>query len=281
MQPISRPAAYGPPPSPAAGAAVSPDAGAAIQRLLAGFAPIGLGEMDAVALQNRTDTKYLLSVAQVARALRAIRGQYRVLEINGVRLNPYQTLYFDTPDFALYLQHHAGKRNRYKVRSRRYDVTGQSFLEVKLKTNKERTVKRRVPTEEIATTCTPELAGFVAACAPGLRGELEPKLWNAFARITLVGAAPPERLTIDLGLSYRAAGWSIALPGVAVAEVKQDGLDRSSGFMRQLRAMGVHPTSFSKYCIGVALLFPQVKHNNFKPKLRLLQQLMETTTNDD
>jgi hypothetical protein len=230
--------------------------------------------MDAVALQNRTDTKYLLSTAHLARALRAISGQYRVLEVDGVRLNPYQTLYFDTPDFALYLQHHAGKRNRYKVRSRRYVVTDQSFLEVKHKTNKDRTVKRRVPTEEIATTCTPELAGFVAACAPSLAGTLEPKLWNAYSRITLVSSAHAERLTIDLDLRFSQDGHRVGLSGVAVAEVKQDGVDRCSGFIQQMHGMGLHPTSFSKYCIGVALLFPQIKHNNFKPKLRLLQHLM-------
>lgn len=65
------------------------------------------------------------------------------------------------------------------MRSRRYVVTDQSFLEVKHKTNKDRTVKRRVPTEGIATACTPELAGFVAACALRLTQALEPKLWNA------------------------------------------------------------------------------------------------------
>jgi hypothetical protein len=274
MQPSSLPAAYGPPPALLAGAALSPAATTDMQRLLARFAPISLREMDAVALQNRTDTKYLLSTAQLARALRAISGQYRVLEVNGVRLNPYQTLYFDTPDFALYLQHHAGKRNRYKVRSRRYVVTDQSFLEIKHKTNKDRTVKRRIPTEEIATSCTPELAGFVAACAPGLTEALEPKLWNAYSRITLVSCTHAERLTIDLDLSFRGEGRSVALPGVAIAEVKQDGVDRGSGFMQQMHGMGLQQTSFSKYCIGVALLFPQLKHNNFKPKLRMLQRLM-------
>ena len=42
----------------------------------------------------------------------------------------------------------------------------------------------------------------------------------------------------------------------AIAEVKQDGVDRASGFMQQMHGMALHPTSFSKYCIGVALLFP-------------------------
>ncbi|NTU82376.1 MAG: polyphosphate polymerase domain-containing protein [Chloroflexales bacterium] len=272
MLPVRRPIA--PPPAVLAGAATLPPATTDMQQLLARFAPISLSEMDAVALQNRTDTKYLLTITRLAQALRALVGQYRVLEVDGVRLNPYQTLYFDTPDFALYLQHHAGKSNRYKVRSRRYVVTDQSFLEVKCKTNKDRTVKRRVPTEELATSCTPEVAGFIATCAPGLAGALEPKLWNAFSRITLVSTTHAERLTIDLDLSFRGAGRRVGLPGIAVAEVKQDGVNRGSGFIQQMHAASLQPTSFSKYCIGVALLFPQVKHNNFKPKLRLLQQLM-------
>lgn len=274
MQPSSRPAAYAAP-APLAGAAFSPVASTDIPSILAHFAPIELREMDTVALQNRTDTKYVLSNTQLGRALRALSDQYRVLEINGVQLNPYQTLYFDTPDFALYLQHHAGKRNRYKVRSRRYAATDQSFLEVKHKTNKNRTVKRRVPTEEIATTCTPELAGFVAASAPRLAGALEPKLWNAYTRVTLVSTTHIERLTLDVDLSFWTEMRSVTLPGVAVAEVKQDRIDRGSGFMQQMHSLGIQPTGFSKYCIGVALLFPQIKHNNFKPKLRLLQHLIE------
>lgn len=250
------------------------DAHADTQRLLARFAPIGLGEMDAVALQNRTDTKYLLSADQLAQALRAVAGHYRVLAIDGVRLNPYQTVYFDTPDFALYMQHHAGKRNRYKVRSRRYVVTGQSFIEVKLKAGAGRTVKRRVPTAAFATTCTPALAGFVAATVPAGALGLAPVLWNEFARITLVSDARAERLTIDLDLRFWQGERRAELPGIAVAEVKQAGADRSSAFVQQMHAAAIRPTGFSKYCIGVSLLYPHVKHNTFKPKLRLVHKLM-------
>lgn len=273
MQLTSCPASYGPPQA-APAARGAPPAPAGIERQLARFAPISLAQMDAVALLNRTDTKYLLSSAQLGLALQGLAGQYRVLEIDGVRAHAYETLYFDTPDFALYLQHHAGMRNRYKVRSRRYLVTGQSFLEVKVKTNKERTVKRRVATESLATTYSPAVDAFVAASAPDPAPGLTPRLWNEFTRVTLVGTARPERVTIDLGLSFRGGGRRVSLPGIAVVEVKQDGVDRGAGFIRRMQAAGVQPTSFSKYCIGVALLFPHVKHNAFKPRLRLVQKLM-------
>ena len=93
----------------------------------------------------------------------------------------------------------------------------------------------------------------------------------------LIGQDPThiERLTLDVDLSFWTEMRSVTLPGVAVAEVKQDRIDRGSGFMQQMHSLGIQPTGFSKYCIGVALLFPQIKHNNFKPKLRLLQHLIE------
>lgn len=280
MQLATRPVRPGPPLATRAGAITLPAAPAELERLLARLAPISLAEMDAVALLNRTDTKYVLTTAQLTEALWAISGEYRVLEVAGVRLSPYQTVYFDTPDFALYRQHHAGKLNRAKVRSRRYEATGQAFLELKRKTNRARTVKRREPTATLATAPNPELAAFLAAYAPELAGSVEPRLSNSFARITLVSLGQRERLTIDLNLQFAAEGRQVRLPGIAVAEVKQDGASRDSAFVAQMHAAHLQPAGFSKYCIGVALLFPTVKHNNFKPKLRLLQQLMGEPSHD-
>ena len=76
--------------------------------MLSRFAPTTLAEMDAVALLNRTDTKYLLTTSRLGALLEALAGEYLVLEIGGARLHHYQTLYFDTPDFALFRRHHAG-----------------------------------------------------------------------------------------------------------------------------------------------------------------------------
>lgn len=245
-----------------------------LPRMIGRFAPIRLNQMDAVALQNRTDTKYLLDTRQLLATLEALAGQYRVLAIDAVRLNPYQTVYFDTPDFDFYLQHHAGKSNRYKVRSRRYVATDMAFLEVKFKTAKQRTVKNRIAVDSLVTTCTPEMAGFLAAHLPIPRSGLETKLWNEFSRITMVSVTHAERLTIDVDLRFYSSDGAVALPGVVVAEVKQSGVDRSSGFVRQMQAAAIQPAGFSKYCIGVSLLYPRIKHNAFKPKLRMVNKLM-------
>jgi hypothetical protein len=49
----------------------------------------------------------VLHVDHLYGALASLTEHYRILEIDGVRLHRYETLYFDTTDFALYRQHHA------------------------------------------------------------------------------------------------------------------------------------------------------------------------------
>jgi hypothetical protein len=242
--------------------------------LLDEFEPIGLAQMDAVALLDRTDTKYVMQSSQLYTALAALSADYQVLAIDDVRMHPYRTLYFDTDDFALYMRHHAGREHRFKVRSRQYVDSHRSYLEVKIKTNKDRTSKKRIETGDLVTGWTPEIGLFVDACVPLNTYPLEPKLWNSFVRVTLVSKHEPERLTLDLDLRFDDGRQSIDLPGVAIAEVKQEGINRSSDFVRQMRTMAIHASGFSKYCIGTALLYPTVKHNNFKDQLRLVGKLM-------
>jgi len=67
----------------------------------------------------------------------------------------------------------------------------------------------------------------------------------------------------------------VGLPGVAIAEVKQEGFDRQSDFIQQMRGMGVRPSGFSKYCMGVASLYDEVKKNNFKPQMLQVGKLMQ------
>lgn len=247
------------------------------RRLLATFDPIALAQMDAVALLDRTDTKVVLRTSQLYAMLAALRTDYQVLDIDGVRVHPYQTLYFDTPDFALYMRHHAGRQVRYKVRSRQYVDSHRAFLEVKVKTTKDRTNKQRIETDGLVTQLTPEASSFVGAAVPLETERLEAKLWNSFARVTLVSKHEPERLTLDLDLCFDDGRQRINLPGLAIAEVKQEGVNRNSAFIRQMRAMALRATGFSKYCIGTAMLYPAVKHNNFKEKLLLIERL----TGDD
>jgi len=237
------------------------------------YSPISLSKMADVALLNRTDTKYVLSTATLQKIMPQLAADYSTLVVDGKRLSPYRTLYFDTKAFSLYHRHHAGVLDRYKVRSREYVDSQLAFLEVKHKTNKGRTIKSRMQTPELAAALFGEKIDFLHNTYPHDASELEPKLWVEYSRITLVSHHRKERVTIDLNLSYAWNGQTIDLPHIAIVEVKEDGFSRHSDMGRQLRRHQVHATGFSKYCVGISLIYPELKHNNFKSKLRIVEKL--------
>lgn len=249
-----------------------PDMPAALSQL----GPISLAEMAGVALMDRTETKFVLHERSLPELLAGLVDEYRVLDINGNRMNHYRTLYFDTDDYALYRRHQAGGRNRYKVRSRSYVDTDLSFLEVKHKVNARRTVKNRVATPGFMDCLTLMTSDFLGEYLPLPQMALLPKLWNEYTRVTLVSRNEPERVTLDLNLQFRQNGQTMILPGLVIAEVKKNGPDHESAFIRHMRALSIRPTGFSKYCIGVSMLDAGVKHNSFKPQLRMVTDLIQT-----
>ena len=108
-----------------------------ISSILLKFEPISLEEMDSVKLMERTDTKYVFPISELAEILEGMITQYRLLEINNVRIQRYESLYYDTKDFLLYRKHLIGKPDRYKIRFRRYiDSDGLTFFEIKHKNNR-------------------------------------------------------------------------------------------------------------------------------------------------
>jgi SPX domain protein involved in polyphosphate accumulation len=193
-----------------------------------------------------------------------------VLTVGGRRLNHYQTLYFDTPDFDIYHQHHNGWGERYKVRARRYVGSDVAFFEVKHRTNRSRTIKSRLSITEVTTQMNGAAIAFVDANTPFASTILEPKLWNDYQRVTLVSMTSAERVTIDLNVEF---GWEdahSAFPNIAIIEVKQASLSQSSEFKTQMRQLGLRAGSFSKYCVGVYTLYHPPKSNNFKSYFRQL-----------
>lgn len=238
------------------------------------FDPISLAEMDGVKLQDRMDTKYVFGADRLAAVFQAMVPHYRVLEVNGVRGTDYRSLYFDTPDLKHYRDHHNKRTFRAKVRFREYVGSDLAFLEVKRKTGTGRTDKARVRVEGIPGALNAEQAEFVAR-ASGEAHALVPTLWNHFTRYTFVNRTKPERLTMDLDLRYTDAGTERALGPIVVAELKQSRADRSSPFVRIMRAQGLRPSGMSKYCVGMLMLEKEVKHNAFKAVLLMLERIRQ------
>lgn len=248
-----------------------------LKTLAAGFAPINLKQMDAVALLNRVDTKFVMTTDQLLTALSTVQSDYWMLEIKGQRLNHYRTLYFDTPDFRLFNDHVTGRAERYKVRSREYVDSQCSFLEVKHKTRKNRTIKDRIPTQRQVVRMTIESNNWLSGVMPVDGRCLEPKLWNTFTRLTLVSRLLNERVTLDVDLMVYSADRAARMTGLAIAEVKMAAGNGDSPFLQQMRGQRIHAQGFSKYSMGVAMLYEQVKKNALKAKMMQINKLMEGT----
>ncbi len=246
----------------------------ALRRLVAGFEPIGLAQLTSAALMDRSELKYLFPQGSLLSVLSGLRDDYCVLEVAGQRLSHYRTLYYDTGDLTLYLCHHAGRPDRYKVRSREYVDSHAAFLEVKHRVGDRHTVKSRIPIQKTATQLTAQAADFLATACPYPAGELIPCLWNEYTRITLVSKQRAERVTLDLDLAFLHEAERVRLPGLVVAEIKCEGRLQESEFAHLMRVHQIRATGFSKYCLGVSMLYPGVKHNNFKAKQRQVARLM-------
>ena len=63
------------------------------------------------------------------------------------------------------------------------------------------------------------------------------------------------------------------LTGLFIIELKRDGL-QPSPILGMLRDLRIKPSGFSKYCMGSALTNPDLKRNNFKERLRLVERLL-------
>lgn len=240
---------------------------AGIENILDSFLPVRLEEMDSVRLMDRIDTKYIFSVNRICDLLKSMNGKYRLLDINGHRISDYTSTYLDTPDYQFFDQHVTGRPYRNKVRFRQYNSTGISFLEIKHKTHKNRTVKRRIENSLTEYKFDKTAIEFINKHIPGDAVLLNPVMINNFKRITFTGLLVPERITLDMDLSFTSPdGRSKEIPAVAIAELKSDGPANRSPFSVIIKEACIYPSGFSKYCIGCAYLYDLPRRNNLKPK---------------
>lgn len=173
---------------------------------------LDLDRIAAVRLMNRVDTKYLVDERRCMELLERAADQYYVQIIDDCRACRYATLYYDTPQWDMYHLHHNRRLTRQKIRTRTYVETGVTYLEVKNKSNKGRTHKRRMALDRslfAAAATDTAAADFLQREARYAPETLSPSLATRFVRVTLVNRAMTERLTIDFDLHFdnvRAAG---------------------------------------------------------------------------
>ena len=251
----------------------------AMDKVLSKFTPIGLDEMDGQKLLDRIDTKFLFKAAQLPRILAEVQSEYAILTIKEEMVQPYLTLYYDTTSYTNYFDHHNGKRPRFKIRMRKYLNSDTSFLEIKEKDNKNRTVKTRMEIADVTAKLSPAHYQFISEVyAPGLV-PLKPVIWNRYNRLTLVNKHSQERVTFDLNYSAFNQNGFISWNEFAIAEIKQGSRSLNTQFYQAMKCRYIKPVNFSKYCISMALLIPQLKSNKFKPNIISIKSSLQRSLN--
>jgi hypothetical protein len=245
-----------------------------------GFTPISLDALNAkAAMLERLDNKYAVRTAVLQQALPELAAHFDVLEIDGRRSFTYETCYFDDPERRSYHDHHQGRRQRIKVRVRRYVEAGIAFVEVKLKDRRGTTVKKRQPCDPARfDQLGPEALQHVERSHMALYGRpfgrpLEPVLRMSYRRITLVAREGGERMTIDTDIRFFAGHAALheRRTGDDVFIVETKSANGRGLADRVLRALHQHPTNgCSKYCVGMGATGAVGRINRFRPALRKL-----------
>ncbi len=225
--------------------------------------PISLAELDARAsLQTRVDRKYVVPAEALGPLLRQIGAGARVLQIGAARDFAYESVYFDTPQLTSYLGAARRRRRRFKVRTRTYVDSRQTWVEVKTRGPRGATVKTRMPHDPgQRATLTGESLRFAdsvlgQAAVPRSDGApFLPTLVSSYRRATL-HLPDDSRTTIDTGLVWTdpASGAELDLRDVVIIESKTGSTPSSTD--RLLWRHGLRPVRISKYGTGMAALHP-------------------------
>lgn len=240
--------------------------------ILKNFEAISFEEMGRVKLMNRFDTKYILHINRLNSILEKASKSYFIFQVSDSLYRTYTTSYFDTSSFKMYLNHHNGRLNRYKIRKRIYTDTNEEFLEVKFKNNKRSTIKQRIKIN--ANTPFIDKDSFIKKKSPYNFNELSLSLTNSFTRIMLVSKQFNERVSIDTNLEFLTTSGSKKISNLVIIEQKRSTFNKRTKFTQILQNERIKPIGFSKYCIGMVLTKPNIKSNRFKPKLNLLNAIM-------
>ncbi len=241
---------------------------------LTAFPAVGLPEVLArSALQLRLDRKYIVPTNLIPALLTQLTPTHAALEIDGLRTFRYTSTYFDTPDLLTYRHHLQDRRRRYKIRTRTYLDTSECMFEVKMSGTREATDKRRLPH---ATTHRDELTQsahdflwetLLSAYRTNPPSPLLPSATTSYNRTTLVQRHGTGRVTLDTNLvcthhnTHQAArdDWVLVESKSSTPDTPVD---------RLLRRMGLRPVRLSKYCLAVAVLYPNTTANPWHRPLR-------------
>ena len=136
-----------------------------------------------------------------------------------------------------------------------------------------KTIKKRLKVDRIPTKLSNDQKSYVEKIM-GYSLSVLPKQWINFRRITLVHKILKERLTIDVNLNFSENEANGDLSKIAIAEVKQERMSRTSDFIRIAKEMKIYPMRLSKYCFTTMQLESTIKKNRFKEKQIFINKII-------
>ena len=241
--------------------------------LLESFEKISLDELLNGFLLNRREIKFFFHESILPDLYALLREDYLVLDIDGKRTQRYETMYLDTKELKHYMNHHNERKNRYKVRFRDYIQSQISFFEIKHKRNNGQTEKIRISIPFKDRSISREVQEFLSSNYPYKLNELVPSICSSYERTTLVSKARDARLTIDKNLSFSIDENHEEMGSFVILEMKYGSDFDWHKWRRAFKDIGLFSKRVSKYCLAICYLFPEVKQNNFKNKLRRIKAI--------
>ena len=220
----------------------------------------------------RHDVKTVLDASRLSRLIGRVPDGWQLVTAGGSTVQPYHSIYFDTPDLRLFRDHRQGRLRRFKVRTRRYS-DGTVMLEVKMKGpgRLTRKIRRRhaehgLITSDDITWVSEHLERMIGHAAPEL---LEPAAWTRYERTVLRAPDGTERLTVDRSLTSGcgAEPTSVASADAIIVELKS--LAPRSVLLPALHTIGARPLRLSKYAVAIQHIHDE-HANRWLPALRRL-----------
>lgn len=243
-----------------------------IELVLTPYRRLGLNDFGDGRFAERRDRKFPCHINQAAMIIEGLQDHYDMITPNDDSISAIGTLYFDTPGYDFYKDHHRGKARRKKVRFRKYPDTQTSFLEVKRKSIKGLTLKERVLSRFESDEINDEMKAFLLENGVDRASALEPVLEVNYRRFSFISKDRVERFSIDFEVEFSNETGRGNFGDLAVVEVKQPELE-TTPIVKKLRQKHIREASISKYCLSLSALIPELKSNRFKPALRNLQAL--------
>ena len=233
--------------------------------ILRKFDSFTLEELEAANMLERRDLKFIFPEAKSKLVVERMLDHYKILEVKGYRYTNYETVYYDTSSFKYYLLHHNENLNRLKVRTRRYVQSDLTFYELKFKNNKGWVSKERQLTDSLFLDLNDVFTGQD-------QENLQPKIKIDYIRITFLSKDNAEKLTLDFNLKLNHYCPTHHYDNLVIAEMKRKDLTRNI-FTKIIKDLKIDSTGISKYCMGVAQAYPDIKQNNFKQKLLTIKKI--------